>query len=96
MSEKYIVTAAVRINEKDVFLGVRHYDQFMRDSIRNTYIDMNPDTFHKYKKEQGFVDQFGTFYDRREAMIIAKESKQKIDFERNGSNDSLLYSEGLY
>ena len=49
------------------------------------------------KFEQGFIDQFGDFYNRQEAMQIAKEAAQDIDIERGcGGNDKKLYSEGLY
>jgi hypothetical protein len=46
--------------------------------------------------EQGFIDQFGRFWSREQAMQIVKDNKQPFDIERNGGSDSLLFSEGLY
>lgn len=47
------------------------------------------------KEEQGFIDQFGDFYNREEAMDIIKLSGQWFDAARNGGNTE-LFSEGLY
>ena len=46
--------------------------------------------------EQGFIDQFGVFYNREEAMVIALAAGQDIDYKRNGGDSLILYSEGLY
>jgi hypothetical protein len=45
--------------------------------------------------EQGFINQFGDFLTREEAMQIVKQNGQPFDI---GSNrgDSVLFSEGLY
>lgn len=45
--------------------------------------------------EQGFIDQFGTFYNREEAMQIVLEGNQHFNITRNGGNVA-LFSEGLY
>ena len=43
--------------------------------------------------EQGFIDQFGNFYNRQEAWIIAEKHKQiKPDYSIKGT----LFSEDLY
>ena len=45
--------------------------------------------------EQGFIDQFGEFYNRREAMVIAIAGGQEIDIKRGcGGDAKILYSEG--
>lgn len=46
--------------------------------------------------EQGFIDQWGCFYTRTEAMQAVKASGQPFNIKRNGGNDDELYSEGLY
>lgn len=46
--------------------------------------------------EQGFVDQYGTFYDREEAYIIAKRNKQIISNNGRGTTPGMLFSEDLY
>jgi hypothetical protein len=50
---------------------------------------------HKRNGEQGFINQFGDFLTREEAMQIVKQNGQPFDI---GSNrgDSVLFSEGLY
>lgn len=44
--------------------------------------------------DQGFVDQYGNWWSREDAFIIATAANQ-VNIERNGSTDE-LYSEGLY
>jgi hypothetical protein len=48
--------------------------------------------YHLRVEEQGFVDQFGNFYNRKDALIIAKGNNQVIG---RIINDE-LYSENLY
>ena len=45
-------------------------------------------------RNQGFIDQYGNWWSREDAFVIAKAANQ-INFARNGSNVE-LYSEGLY
>lgn len=55
--------------------------------------------WHRYFKtegEQGFIDNFGIFMDRVEALAVAKASGQPLDMKRNGGSGDELYSEGLY
>jgi hypothetical protein len=54
------------------------------------------DIFDCIVADQGFIDQWGQFYTRREAMRVVKESGQPFNLERNGSQDEKLFSEGLY
>jgi len=46
--------------------------------------------------EQGFIDQWGQFMDRHEALLVAMAAGQPVDFKRNGGSGNELYSEGLY
>lgn len=76
-----------------IICGARHWDKIMNrqfDAIKRT----NPD-LRSSKFEQGFIDQFGEFLTRKEAMKVVKENGQPFDAERNGDDDE-LYSEGLY
>lgn len=82
-----IICAALR-KDGVIVVGPRHYDHIMVRQIVNTQI-----TF--VDAEQGFIDQYGTFYNRIDALKVVKETGQVIDYERNGS-DTELYSEGLY
>lgn len=46
-------------------------------------------------EEQGFIDQHGKFYTRKEAFVIAKENNQLIRQESWNATEE-LYSENLY
>lgn len=48
-----------------------------------------------YEDMQGFVDQFGNYLTRKQALYIVVENGQEINWDRNGSTTE-LYSEGLY
>jgi len=94
-----IVSAACRY-EGILIPGPRHWDKTMlrlygliktSEGMKNYNSPPDPKDF-----EQGFIDQFGRFFDREEAMIIAKESGQMLDLDRNGPDETILYSEGLY
>jgi len=87
---RYVVCAAINYNGL-IICGARHHDKVM-----NTVIRALPD-LDKTTRIQGFIDQFGIFMDRKEAMQVAIDGGQHIDMERNGgSRDDVLYSEGLY
>ena len=88
MSRKiYIVCAA---NNYDGFIipSARHFDLAMGNIVKKCGLSESEHT-------QGFIDQFGKFYNRIDAMKIVKENGQKFNIERNQSL-GLLYSEGLY
>lgn len=53
---------------------------------------------HRLDEDQGFVDQFGVYMDRKEAYQVAKAAGQLHYPERCGSSldGPKLYSEGLY
>lgn len=84
---RVVVCAANRIDGV-ILCGARHWDNIMRDLADAMNIK-------GAKAEQGFIDQWGAFLTREEAMSIVKANNQKIDYGRNGSND-VLFSEGLY
>ena len=46
--------------------------------------------------EQGFIDQFGRFYDRTAALAVVQFSGQPFNADRNWGSGKLLFSEGLY
>lgn len=71
-----------------IICGARHWDKVMRMQL-----------FGKLKGsewEQGFIDQFGRFYNRKDAMEAVLASGQLFNAERNSGNGEDLYSEGLY
>lgn len=86
----WIVCAAIK-NGELVIAGARHFDKIMHGQLSVVAL-----VFDVKKWEQGFIDQWGNFYNRQEAMSIVKESGQPFNAERNGGNGKDLYSEGLY
>ena len=93
-SKPWIVCAAIR--HKDyIITGARHFDTIMHMQLEK-YNAWNNEAGKKW--EQGFIDQFGEFYNRQDAMKIVKSGRQAFIFneECNRGNGEDLYSEGLY
>lgn len=88
----WIVCAAIK-NENVIVCGARHFDKIMHMQIEILHCT-GWDIPKKW--EQGFIDQWGKFYNRVEAMQIVKESGQPFNVERNSGSGDELYSEGLY
>lgn len=88
-----IVCAANRYPDGTMLIGARHWDSHMhkqaellRECGKNT----------RQEHDQGFIDQFGTFYTRTAAWKIASYNGQIL--RRCGgdeSNGGTLYSENL-
>lgn len=98
LNQKVIAAACkIVVDGNEVILcGVRHFDPVMNSQIKAIKesaieIDGNKDPYN-----QGFVDQYGNFLTRKEAMDIVKQNGQPFDYERNGSQDDILYSEGVW
>jgi hypothetical protein len=95
ISDRKIVCAANMFEDGTIIIGVRHWDLFMHKQA-DAY------GLNGYEEHvQGFIDQFGDFWDREEALNIIKASGQQIDPERNSHHKTVgecveLYSEGLY
>lgn len=86
--QQIVVCAA---NRKDgvIFAGARHCDSVM-------YSQSNMMQGIKLtNSEQGFINQFGEFLTREEALAAVLENGQPFNKERNGSTTE-LFSEGLY
>ena len=88
--QQMVVCAANRNDMGIIVCSARHFDTLMKETISALKYD---EPFSKW--EEGFIDQFGTFLTRVEAMKIVKESGQPFDLERNGGSDDELYSEGI-
>ncbi len=89
--KQFIVCAACQY-EYIVLCSARHWDILMKIQLRNLNklgAELKMSFF-----EEGFIDQFGDFIERKEAYIIAKKSGQ-LNLERNVSHIR-LFSEGLY
>lgn len=99
LSEPRIVCAALRAEDGDVLIGIRHYSL---DMVKQINSRADGDKFRKLSgRNKGFVDQHGTYYDRFEAYKIAEKEGQLRggSFSFNWSPKDLayrLYSENLY
>ena len=97
--QEVIVAAANRytfgtnLPEGTLLVGARHWDNVMRQQYK--LITRGEKFEHHNKWEEGFINQFGEFRNREEALKIVLESGQPFDKERNGCT-MRLYSEGLY
>ena len=85
----YIVCAANRLG-KVIVCGPRHCDKIMLAMIHRL-------EDHEYwgPSEQGFIDQFGRFYTREEAMQVARQNNQ-IRWPDDMLSKTALHSEDLY
>lgn len=92
MNKPRIVCAAIRSRIGNIITSARHYDHNMHQQIKAM---KDPEEFyHLYADNQGFIDQFGKYYTRKEAWIIAQENNQII--REVISTPGILYSEHLY
>ena len=95
-SRQRVVSAACRqaipgYQGLQIIASPRHFDSTCR-----AIIDMLPESERDqwYHAEQGFVDNFGNFLDRRQAYKIAKAANQILY--RCGGDEGVLFSENLY
>ena len=76
-----------------ILCGARHWDKIMH--AQADAIPGFSDLRKQHGEEQGFINQFGEFRSRKQALEIVKANGQHFDHKRNGASDE-LYSEGLY
>ena len=95
-----VVCAANQHNDGFIVIGVRHFDNIMRDTI-NLRKELNEnEDWHGC--DQGFVNQFGNFLSREDAWVTACKANQIIRLvgsqtkEDIGKEGIKLYSENLY
>ena len=86
-----VVCAAIRAEDGDIIVGVRHYSKDMHAQINSRF---DGGKFcNRGGEDQGFVDQWGVYMTRTEAWEVAKRQNQII---RDIGVDTELYSEHLY
>lgn len=88
-----VVCAAVKMPNGVLILGIRHWDGFMAQYVRE-HGGRQAFNFFGRDEEQGFVDQFGNFLSREDAWKVAEQAGQII--RRVGGDGGCLYSENLY
>ncbi|MDB4314480.1 hypothetical protein N9955_00465 [bacterium] len=85
----WIVCAANKHKKTHLIIcGARHWDSLMRGQVEA----MGGYNYNEWT--QGFVDQFGEYYNREEAHKIAKSNNQIIKY--HGGDKVTLFSENLY
>ncbi len=91
-----IVCAAIRSEDGDILLGIRHYSTDMHVQMHRR--DDGAKFAHRHGNDQGFVDQKGVYLTRPEAYKVAFEAEQIVDYAACRQFDGVwhLYSEGLY
>jgi len=97
-----IVCAAMLMKDNNIVVGIRHFSPEMRVIMLKAY----GEKYHPKVSEQGFVDQFGKFYNRFDAWKLADKNGQIIratGWEEspkarpaNMGDDGMLFSENLY
>ena len=86
-SERRIVCAAVLYDDGSMLVVPRHFDGVMQAQHAKLPAGAA-------EVEQGFIDQWGTFFDRRDSLAIAKRNGQIL--KRCGGDAEELFSENLY
>ena len=88
-NEAFIVSAACRVGKK-IIVAPRHMHPLMHEQAEAYGVSL-------VGCEEGFIDQRGKFYTRRQAWKIAKRNNQ-IRFRCGGdtADYGTLYSENLY
>jgi len=89
--QQVVVCAANKYGDL-IVPSARHHDKVMNNLI----IALGKEKCEPTRDCQGFIDQFGDFLTREEAMIVAKNAGQKINWRGCGNSVTILYSEGLY
>lgn len=88
-----VVCAAIRAENGDVIVGIRHYSTDMCYQIRN-----RPDGRrfeNRFDDDQGFVNTWGEYLTREEAYVVAIHNDQIIR-QTPFTQLCLLDSEALY
>lgn len=86
---KYVVCAAMKMNDGLIVTGIRHFSPEMRKVLHRIY----GDKYHLKVEEEGFVDEMGKFLNREDAWILALTQNQ---IRKECSCPGTLYSENLY
>ncbi len=87
VTPRRVVCAANRDRATGVIIcGARHWDKLMRGQVEAMGL-----AYHGW--DDGFVDQFGDFMDRKEAWLVAVD-QEKI--RRTVGPEGTLFSENLY
>jgi hypothetical protein len=96
-----IICAANRYGDL-IIPSARHHDKRMNHIItafggRSKLLEgIHYENLDEFRKEQGFIDQYGDYWTREQAMDIVKMNEQTIINEARIGDAKRLYSEHLY
>lgn len=90
---RFVVCAAL-IHGGTIICGPRHFDKVMCDQIEALEYGLAPGDGSHW--EQGFVDQYGVFMDRKEALQVATDAGQINVRGPKTHPETQLFSEDLY
>lgn len=90
-----IVCAACKYGDV-LICGARHYDMVMHSQLMAFDEASEVRSMNRGEVVQGFIDNQGKFYNRKDAMKLVIKSGQPFNAERNSGSGEDLYSEGLY
>lgn len=85
--ERIVVCAANKMPDGHLLIGARHWDSLMHEQANRL-------GYKGGDEEQGFIDQFGVFMSRDEALKVASKNGQQL--KRPVDTYETLYSENLY
>lgn len=88
--DSIIIQAAHRAKDS-IFPCHRHFDESIRYIIKTSTPEIKNMLL---ESEQGFIDQYGRFYTKKEARVIAEKNNQIIKDHEIGGEE--LFSEHLY
>lgn len=87
-AKRRVVCAANKFGEL-IVPGARHFDSIMHALLDRLNIQ------GKEQHDQGFIDQWGNFMTREEALLVVKVNGQQVS-DRAFHSKSELFSEDLY
>jgi hypothetical protein len=90
---RIVVCAANKYDSGDVFIGIRHFCPIMRQNMQGYDIQLMRQLDGEI---QGFVDQYGVFMTREEALVVAKEAGQLNRYRPKTQPEDKLFSEDIY
>lgn len=92
---RVVVCAACKYGDL-IVCGARHYDKVMVSQLKAIPEDDEVRLMNRGEVIQGFIDQWGVFMNREEALVVAKAAGQ-INYRRpKTSPEDELFSEDLY
>lgn len=92
---RFVVCAACKYGDV-IICGARHYDRVMHSQLRAFDEESEVRMMNRGEVVQGFIDQYGVFMDRVEALEVATAAGQINVRRKKTAPDDVLFSEDLY